>query len=124
MQLSALRGRPVVLTFWGTWCQPCREEFPALVAARRRHSVAQLEVVAVNQRDQELSTKSVQTFVTEYHVDFPVLLDARGVTRRRFQLVGLPTTLFVDAAGVVQRVHIGAMDTLQLAHGLALILPP
>ena len=51
-KLSALKGRPVVITFWGTWCPPCREEFPELAEVYRKHHAGGLEVVAVNQRDQ------------------------------------------------------------------------
>src|SRR6185503_11084605 len=59
-QLSALKGHPVVMTFWGTWCPPCREEFPELADAYRKHHAGGLEVVAVNQRDQELRDTDVQ----------------------------------------------------------------
>src|SRR5690349_1109159 len=62
VKLSALKGHPVVLTFWGTWCPPCREEFPELVAVQKRHREPGLVVLAVNQRDQELTTKAVQEF--------------------------------------------------------------
>src|SRR5678815_5131345 len=55
-QLSALRGHPVIMSFWGTWCPPCREEFPVLAELYRSHHGAGLEVVGVNQRDQELRT--------------------------------------------------------------------
>src|SRR5687768_8283947 len=44
VKLSALRGHPVVITFWGTWCPPCRDEFPALVAAHQKHRGAGLEI--------------------------------------------------------------------------------
>ena len=71
------------------------------------HRDAGLVVLAVNQRDQELTTKAVQDFVREYGVDFPVALDNRGHTRRTFRLVGLPTLVFIDTAGVIQGVHPG-----------------
>src|SRR5512146_455040 len=106
VKLSALRGHPVVITFWGTWCPPCREEFPELVAAHKQYRDAGLVVLAVNQRDQELTTKAVQDFVSGFGVDFPVALDGRGRTRRSFRLVGLPTTIFVDAAGDIRAVQL------------------
>ena len=107
VKLSSLKGHPVVVTFWGTWCPPCRDEFPELVAAQKKHRDSGLVVLAVNQRDQELSTKAVEDFVKEFGVDFTVALDTRGHTRRSFRLVGLPTMVFVDAAGVIQGVHPG-----------------
>lgn len=123
VRLSALRGHPVVLTFWGTWCPPCREEFPALVAARRKHRDAGLEILAVNQRDQELSTKDVEAFVKEFGVNFTVALDPRGRSRRSFQLIALPTTVFIDSTGVIRAVHSGPISARQLTDGIATILP-
>ncbi len=123
VKLSTLRGHPVVVTFWGTWCPPCREEFPELVAAYRNNRGAGLEVLAVNQRDQELSTGDVLAFVKEFAVDFTVALDARGKSRRTFRLLALPTTVFVDTAGIIQQVHSGPINRIELARGLATILP-
>lgn len=123
IRLSALRGRPVVITFWGTWCPPCRDEFPALVAAHQKHREAGLEVLAVNQRDQELNTKDVEAFAKEYGVDFTVALDPKGRSRRNFRLLALPTTVFVDSAGTIRTVHPGPISPRQLAEGIATILP-
>lgn len=120
-QLSTLKGRPVVVTFWGSWCPPCRAEFPELMAALLRHGSAGLAIVAVNQRDQELSTKDVQRFVDEMGVGFPVLLDVRGRSRRNYRLLGLPTTVFIDTAGVVRRAISGPTSRDQLAAGLLTI---
>jgi thiol-disulfide isomerase/thioredoxin len=123
VKLSALRGHPVVVTFWGTWCPPCKEEFPELVAAHRKYRETGLEVLAVNQRDQELRTSDVEAFVKEYGVEFRVALDARGKSRRSYRLIALPTTVFIDTAGVVQLVNSGPMNHAQLVRGLATILP-
>jgi thiol-disulfide isomerase/thioredoxin len=118
-KLSALKGRPVVITFWGTWCPPCREEFPELAAAYKKYHAGGLEVVAVNQHDQELSTRAVQRFVDEFSAPFTIVLDKRGRSRRTYRLVGLPTTLFIDTAGVITRVVSGPITRDQLTAGLA-----
>ena len=123
VKLSSLRGHPVVVTFWGTWCPPCREEFPELVAAHRKYREAGLEVVAVNQRDQELGIKEVQAFVKEFAVEFTVALDQRGKSRRSFRLIALPTTVFVDTAGIIRFVHSGPISHVELTRGLGTILP-
>jgi thiol-disulfide isomerase/thioredoxin len=122
-KLSSLKGHPVVVTFWGTWCPPCRSEFPELVAAHRKYREAGLEVLAVNQRDQELGTNAVEAFVKEFSVDFTVVLDTRGASRRAFRLIGLPTTIFIDTAGIIQQVNMGPTSRDDLARGLATILP-
>lgn len=123
IKLSTLRGHPVVITFWGTWCPPCRDEFPALVAAHERYRDAGLEILAVNQRDQELSTKDVEDFAKEFEVDFTVALDPRGRSRRSYRLIALPTTVFIDSAGTIRAVHSGPISARQLAEGIATILP-
>ena len=122
IKLSTLRGHPVVVTFWGTWCQACRDEFPELVAAQKSHSESGLQVLAVNQRDQELSTSDVASLIKEYSVPFIVALDERGKSRRNFRLLAIPTTVFIDSAGIIQHVHSGAINRSELAQGLAAIL--
>ena len=120
-QLSALKGRPVVITFWGTWCPPCREEFPELAEVYRKHHADGLEVVAVNQRDQELSTNAVQKFVDEFSAPFTIVLDTKGRSRRAYRLMGLPTTVFIDTAGVIATVVSGPVSREQLTMGLSTI---
>ena len=120
-QLSALRGRAVILTFWGTWCPPCRDELPELAELHRKHHADGLEIVAVNQGDQELRASDVQHFVDELKIPFAVAIDPRGRTRRNYRLIGLPTTVFVDTAGVIRRVVSGPFGHEQLALGLEAI---
>jgi thiol-disulfide isomerase/thioredoxin len=122
VQLSKLRGHPVVVSFWGTWCPPCRDEFPELVKASLAHGASGLQVVAVNGRDQETSDKNVQKFVDEFSVTFQVALDQRGRARRAFLIQGLPTTVFIDSGGVVRGVHRGPISREELDRGLASIL--
>lgn len=123
VKLSALRGHPVVVTFWGTWCPPCKVEFPELVAAHRKYREAGLEIIGVNQRDQEIRTTDVEAFVKEHKVEFIVAMDQRGKSRRSYRLIGLPTTVFIDAGGIIRQVTSGPIAPSELARGLATILP-
>jgi len=80
-------------------------------------------VLAVNQRDQELSNKAVEDFVKEFGAEFEVALDTHGRARRNYRLVGLPTMVFVDASGIIQGVHPGPISAAEIDRGLATILP-
>ena len=124
VKLSALRGHPVLVTFWGTYCPPCREEFPELVQAYRKLDQRGLYVLGVNGRDQEFRTKDVQKFVDEFSVPFTIALDTRGKSRRDFRIFGLPTTVFIDTGGIIRVIHRGPIDRAGLDTGLAAILPP
>lgn len=123
VQLSKLRGRAVIISFWGTWCPPCRTEFPELIRLHENHGESGLYVLAVNGRDQERDTKAVQQFVDFFAAPFTVALDKRGSVRRAYRIEGQPTTVFVDAGGVVRSVHTGLITRDQLDRGVALILP-
>ena len=124
LQLSKLRGHPVVLSFWGTWCPPCRDEFPELVRMHESFGPSGLRVIGVNARDRERSTRTVKEFIDEFRVAFPVALDQRGIALRSYRLVGLPSTVFVDSAGIVRRVHMGPISREDLERGVAAILTP
>lgn len=122
--LSKQRGNPVIVSFWGTWCPPCRKEFPELVRVQAEHGPAGLRVVAVNGRDQERSIQDVEQFVKAFPVSFPVALDKRGIVRRAYRIEGQPATVFIDSSGIIRKVHIGLIDRADLDKGIALILPP
>lgn len=124
VELSKMRGHPVVVSFWGTWCPPCRDEFPELIKAQAKHANAGLYVIGVNGRDQERSTKDVQRFVELFPVSFTIALDKRGSVRRVYRIEAQPTTVFIDSDGVVRKVHTGRISGEELEEGIALILPP
>jgi cytochrome c biogenesis protein CcmG, thiol:disulfide interchange protein DsbE len=124
VSLADFKGHPVLINFWGTWCPPCRDEIPMVVAAFGAHHGAGLVVLAVNGRDQETSTRAVRKFVAEFQMSFPVLLDEKGRVRKLYGLRGLPTTVFVGADGVVRAVSIGPLTAAALQQDLGLILPP
>lgn len=120
-ELDGLRGRPVIINFWASWCAPCRVEMPDLISAWREHNGKGLQILAVNLTDQE-RRKDVTRFVTEFGLPFPVLLDTRGKVRELYALVSLPTTVFLDSAGIVRSVQSGPLTQNALAQGLEAIL--
>jgi peroxiredoxin len=120
--LDELRGRPVLINFWASWCRPCSDEMPEIVRRYQELHSKGLEVLAINLTDDE-KRKDVRRFAEEFQLPFPVLLDARGKVRRRYGLSGVPRTVFVDTAGVVAEVYKRPMTPDLLERGLKAILP-
>lgn len=119
--LGALRGHPVLINFWASWCHPCRDEMPQIIRRYQELHHAGLEVLAINLTDDE-KKKDIQRFVDELRLPFPVLLDVKGKVRRRYNLLGVPLTVFVDTAGTVAGVNAGPMTPAALERGLSSIL--
>lgn len=119
VQLSALRGQPVVLNFWATWCGPCQREMPALEASSQRFA-GQVVFLAVDQGE---SQEVVQSYLDELGITFAVPLDTEMSVGDRYQVLGMPTTFFVDSEGIIRQVWMGEMNAVILAEGVAKIWP-
>lgn len=106
IQLSDLRGQPVVVNLWASWCSPCKAEMPALQRVYQDTRAGGLQVLAVNMSSQD-SIRAVQDFVAENGLQFPVPLDERGEVARLYQMRALPSTYFIDSQGIIQQVIFG-----------------
>ncbi|MDO8616678.1 MAG: redoxin domain-containing protein [Dehalococcoidia bacterium] len=104
LRLSDLRGRPVVLNFWATWCAPCRKEMPQFVQAYDRYQDQGLVIVAVNLQE---GKGIVRPFADDFGIKFPIAIDRDGEVGDRYRLLGLPTTFFIGRDGVVRSVFTG-----------------
>lgn len=112
--LSALRGQPVLINFWASWCPPCRLEMPDLVRAYEAHKGKGFVILGVNLTFQD-SLPDIRAFVKEFNMTFPVLLDEEGeVTENLYRLRGLPMSIFVNRSGVIARIHLGGMTGQQI----------
>lgn len=114
--LSDLRGRPVVLNFWATWCGPCRLEMPELMQAAAVDPG--LVMLAMNVQEAQ---ETVAPFADEFAMTTPVVLDPAGAIKTLYAVRGLPTTVFIDPAGQIQVIHPGLLTPTALEEHLATI---
>jgi peroxiredoxin len=122
VSLAEFPGHPLLIDFWASWCPPCKDETPLIVAAWAAHHDSGFVVLAVNGRDQETSMRQVRSFVKEFAMPFPVLLDEKGTVRKRYGLLGLPTLVFIGANGVVTAVETGPVPAAVFQRDLEAIL--
>lgn len=95
VRLADLRGRPVLVNFWASWCVPCREEAPEL-ARFDRETGERAQLVGVDFQD---GKGDALAFVREFEWRFPNVRDPHGKLARRYGVIGLPTTFVVDSQG-------------------------
>lgn len=110
VKLSDFRGEVVLVNFWATWCGPCRVEMPALQSRFEAYD-GDLVILAV---DNDEPLERVSAFVDELGLTFTVLLDLGANIQELFLIRGYPTSIFVDADGIIQFIHIGIMTEDQL----------
>jgi cytochrome c biogenesis protein CcmG, thiol:disulfide interchange protein DsbE len=119
VDLAALRGRPVVVNFWATWCEPCVREFPLLRAAAGAHRPDRLAVVGVLSGDRPAAARA---FVRRQQATWPVALDPSSATAAAWGAVGLPHTFFLRPDGTLASHQLGELTQASLDRQLAGIL--
>lgn len=111
MSLASLRGKPVVLNFWATWCMPCLEEHAALVAGARRYAPS-VQFLGIVYEDEEAK---VTSFLKSRGAAYPSLMDEGGQTAIAYGVGGVPETYFIDPTGKVVSKWSGPLDPDALA---------
>ncbi|MFQ5614833.1 MAG: TlpA family protein disulfide reductase [Anaerolineae bacterium] len=109
VSLSDFKGQPLVINFWATWCPPCRAEMPDFQEVFLKHQNDGFVVLSVNSTVQD-DPDLVPGFVDEFGLTFPILLDQTGATTQAYNILGLPTSIFVDKNGVVNEVFTGPVN--------------
>lgn len=105
--LSQLRGHPLVVNFWASWCTSCAAEMPAIQSTLGQYRARGLRVLAVNMGD---DADTARRFLQARGVDLPVALDTKLTVARAYRVTGLPVTYFLDADGIIRHVRFGEMS--------------
>ncbi|GAP06989.1 peroxiredoxin [Anaerolinea thermolimosa] len=106
VSLSSLRGKPVILNLWASWCPPCQAEMPSFQHVYEDYHERGVVILAVNLTLQDREEDARQ-FVLKNHLSFPVLLDSGGNVERLYSTRALPTTYFISADGIIRERVIG-----------------
>jgi cytochrome c biogenesis protein CcmG/thiol:disulfide interchange protein DsbE len=117
VSLASLRGQVVVLNFWASWCEPCRDEAPLLEQAQARLSRHRATVLGVSYRD---TTSDSRDFVRRYRLTFPEVRDGDGDFAGAYGTNQLPETFVIDRAGRVVAISRGEVDRSFLRRATAL----
>jgi cytochrome c biogenesis protein CcmG/thiol:disulfide interchange protein DsbE len=102
--LASLRGRPVILNFWGPTCLPCRDEFPLLAAKLAEHAGDGLAIVGILMWD---APDPARAFISQYGATWPTVDDPSGAVRTAYRVIARPQSYFIDRDGVVRKIQVG-----------------
>jgi cytochrome c biogenesis protein CcmG/thiol:disulfide interchange protein DsbE len=102
--LASLRGRPVIVNFWGPSCVPCRDEFPLFKSKLAAYGPANLAVVGVLMLD---GPDAARTFAAQYGAPWPTVEDPAGLARTAYRVVARPQSYFIDREGIVREISVG-----------------
>jgi cytochrome c biogenesis protein CcmG, thiol:disulfide interchange protein DsbE len=116
LALDELRGIPVVLNFWASWCPPCRAEAPLLERAWRSLRAQGVVMLGLNMQD---LTGDARDFIREFRVSYPNVRDQSDDVAIDWGVAALPETFFIDARGRVVGHVIGALSDSQLRAGVS-----
>ncbi|WP_188455333.1 redoxin domain-containing protein [Virgibacillus oceani] len=105
-KLSDYRGQRVMVNFWATWCPPCRAEIPDLEKFYQNKDVV---ILAVNLTQTENSMQEVKSFVDEFDMRFPILLDENIEVANLYAIRPIPTSYMIDSNGIIQFKALGAL---------------
>lgn len=119
-KLSEYEGQGVFLNFWGTWCEPCIREMPAMANQYEVYKDQGVQILAVNIAQSEFE---VETFARQYGMNFPVVIDRDKSVMTAYNIRPLPTTMLVNPEGKIERIVTGEMTEEDIAGYMEEIKP-
>ncbi|TRM12136.1 thiol-disulfide oxidoreductase ResA [Lentibacillus cibarius] len=120
VQLSELKGKGVMLNFWGTWCKPCEDEMPYMQKLYPEYKQKGIEIVAVSLDNTETV---VDRFIDKYDLTFPIPHDTTEEVRDLYDIGPIPSTVFINPDGVIEERVLGALTLDKLEGYLQDIQP-
>lgn len=118
--LADLRGKPVIVNFWGPSCVPCRDEFPLFLAKLDEHAADGLTIVGVLMFD---APAPALDFIREFGATWTTVDDPTGEIRAAYRAVARPQSYFIDADGIVRAIQVGEVTAGRFEQQYALIRP-
>jgi len=106
IDLTQYRGKPLIINFWATWCGPCWEEHPSLVASARQLQ-PDVQFLGVVFQDKE---EKILGFLAQRGTAYPTVVDEKGKTAIAYGVGGVPESYFLDANGTIRAKYVGPMD--------------
>lgn len=106
ISLASLKGKPVVVNFWATWCEPCKQEHGVLTQAARLYG-DRVQFVGVVYEDEK---PKIDAFLQRYGSGYPALMDDGGKTAIAYGITGVPETFFIDASGTITSKYNGPLS--------------
>ena len=100
LSLAQFRGKPIVVNFWASWCDPCKEEAPLLETTWKQMQAQSKDVVFLGIDFQETSNNAL-SFLQTYTITYPLVLDTHGTISNKYYINSLPDTVFINRNGVV-----------------------
>jgi cytochrome c biogenesis protein CcmG/thiol:disulfide interchange protein DsbE len=118
LTMDSLKGKPIYLNFFATWCPPCNEEAPDVAAVAKQFAPQGLQVVGVDVLE---NAAKAQKFVDEHHIAYPAVVDA-GALRDAYNINGMPVHVFIDKFGVVKKIETGELSKAEMIADVKMIL--
>jgi len=121
LDLSAYRGKVVLLDFWATWCDPCRDEIPHFVELQNRYRDQGLQIIGISMDDEPAP---VREFYQRFHMNYPVAMGNAKMGELYGGVLGLPIAFLIGRDGRIEAKHIGPTDSSVFEREIKTVLQP